>query len=349
MSGGRTESVGSGFLVGDTVRKNTMMPGHSMTLNERRFYLVWVVAAILLGGVLAQAQTIGFVPGNPSVNESGTNVTLVVTRSPATGLARVSYASSNLTAAAGLDYTAVMGTLTFTNGETFKTVVVPILEDAIVEAHETFEVNLFNVVGGVLARTNVVVTIYDNDTLISFTSPNFSVNESDPNAVITIERSGGNAGAASVLVATRSGTATAGSDFVQTATMVLLTNGQAFATVLVPLIDDCVVEGNETFSVFLTNAFGASLGAISNATVTIADNDSLAGTLIIRSVSRALAPEGSVVTVTIGRLCSALSAVTVDLVPLNNTNSSSSNALLLLDYTYATTNSVAWATNDLAD
>ncbi len=352
MSGARAERAGSGFLVGDTVRKNTMMAGHSMTLNERRFYLVWVVAAILLGGVLAQAQTIGFVPGNPSVNENGTNVTLVVTRSPATGLARVSYAARDLTATAGLDYTAVSGTLTFTNGETFKTIVVPIVEDASVEAHETFEVNLFNVVGGVLARTNVAVTIYDNDTLISFTSPNYSVNESDPNAVITLARSGGNAGAASVLVATRSGTAVVGSDFVQTATTVLFTNGQTFGTFLVPLIDDCVLEGAESFTVFLTNAFGASIGAVSNATVTIIDNDSLAGTLIIRSVSRALAPEGSLVTVTIGRLCSALGAVTVDLVPLNSTNNSSSNALLGvgLDYTFASTNgTVSWATNDLTD
>ena len=320
-----------------------------MTLNERRFYFGWVVAALLLGGILAQAQTIGFVPGSPSVNENGTNVTLVVTRSPATGLARVSYASADLTATAGLDYTAVAGTLTFTNGETFKTIVVPILEDAIVEAHETFEVNLFNVVGGVLGRTNVVVTIYDNDTLIAFTSPTYTVNESDPSAAITLVRSGGTAGAASVLVGTRNGTATAGSDFVATSMTMLFTNGQVFSTFLVPLIDDCVVEGNETFTVFLTNAFGASIGAISNATVTIVDNDSLAGTLIIRSVSRTLAPEGSVVNVTIGRLCSALGTVTVDLVPLNSTNNSSSNALLGLDYTFVSSNTVTWLTNDSTD
>ena len=130
--------------------------------------------------------------------------------------------------------------------------------------------------------------------------------------MITVVRSGGNAGAASVLVATRSGTATAGSDFVQTATTLLFTNGQTFGTFLVPMIDDCVVEGNETFTVFLTNVFGASIGAVSNATVTIVDNDSLAGTLIIRSVSRTTAPEGSVVNVTIGRLCSAAGTVTVE-------------------------------------
>ena len=327
-----------------------MMSAHRMTLNDRRFHFVWaVLAAYLLGGVLGSAQTIGFVPGNPSVNENGSNVTLVVTRSPATGNSTVDFASRDQTATAGLDYLAVFGTLRFTNGETFKTIVVPILDDTNAEPHETFEVILSNPVGGVLGRSNVVVTIIDNDTLLSFTAANYSFSEDSPNAVITVSRAGGPSGAASVTVFTRDGTATAGSDYVATSSTLLFTNGQTTATLLIPLIDDCVVEGNETFSVFLTNVFGASLGAISNATVTIVDNDSLAGTLVIRSVTPTNAVEGGFVLVTIGRNCAFAGPVSVDLVPLNNNPNSSTNALLGLDYAFATSNTVSWVAGDFTD
>ena len=89
------------FLVGDFREINRMMSAYSMTLNDRRFHFVWAaLAAFLLGGVFARAQTIGFVPGNPSVNENGSNVTLVVTRSPATGNSTVDFASRDQTATA---------------------------------------------------------------------------------------------------------------------------------------------------------------------------------------------------------------------------------------------------------
>ena len=59
----------------------------------------------------------------------------------------VDYATSDGTAAAGSDYTATSGTLTFAAGETEKTVSVPVLDDAHDEGEETFTLRLLNASG----------------------------------------------------------------------------------------------------------------------------------------------------------------------------------------------------------
>jgi len=50
------------------------------------------------------------------------------------------------------------------------------------------------------------------------------------------------------------------------------------ANVLIPIIDASYAEGNETFSVVLSNPTGATLGTPSTATVTINDNETVDGT-----------------------------------------------------------------------
>ena len=62
----------------------------------------------------------------------------------------VDYATADGTAAAGADYTAASGTLTFAPGETAKTVSVALLDDAIDEGKETFRLKLSNPRGAYL-------------------------------------------------------------------------------------------------------------------------------------------------------------------------------------------------------
>ncbi|MFM8221595.1 MAG: Calx-beta domain-containing protein, partial [Planctomycetaceae bacterium] len=69
---------------------------------------------------------------------------------PAVTPVTVGYATANGTAVAGQDYTAASGTLTFAVGETSKPVVVSVLGDGVVEANETFTVNLASPSGAVL-------------------------------------------------------------------------------------------------------------------------------------------------------------------------------------------------------
>jgi uncharacterized repeat protein (TIGR01451 family) len=81
------------------------------------------------------------------------------------GTVTVDFATSNLTALAGSDYTAVISTLTFTNGETLQSVTVSLTDDALAECNEQFTTHLLNPTGGaiVLRNTNQPVMIFDNE------------------------------------------------------------------------------------------------------------------------------------------------------------------------------------------
>ena len=70
----------------------------------------------------------------------------------ASGPVSVDYATKDGTAAAGADYTAASGTLTFAAGETAKTVSVALLDDAIDEGKETFTLKLSNPRGAYLRK-----------------------------------------------------------------------------------------------------------------------------------------------------------------------------------------------------
>ena len=54
--------------------------------------------------------------------------------------------------------------------------------------------------------------------------------------------------------------------------------GETAKTILIPIIDDVYAEGNENFTVTLTNASGASLGSPNVANITINDNETTTGT-----------------------------------------------------------------------
>ena len=76
----------------------------------------------------------------------------------------VTYATADGTATTGSDYQTVFGTLTFAPGETSKTVVVPVNGDLLLEANETFFVNLSSPTNALIADNQGVATIRDDDT-----------------------------------------------------------------------------------------------------------------------------------------------------------------------------------------
>ena len=75
----------------------------------------------------------------------------------------VDYATQDGTAKAGEDYTETSGTLTFQPGETLRYLSIPILDDAINETNEFFNVVLSNPTNSVLTPRTVKVQILDND------------------------------------------------------------------------------------------------------------------------------------------------------------------------------------------
>jgi uncharacterized delta-60 repeat protein len=91
----------------------------------------------------------------------------------ATGTVTVDYATSDGTATAGVDYAATAGSLTFLDGETSKTISIPILDDGTLEGGiDTFSVTLSNPTGEATlgAVTKSVVTIKDDDIIGSSVS-----------------------------------------------------------------------------------------------------------------------------------------------------------------------------------
>lgn len=110
---------------------------------------------------------------------------------------------------------------------------------------------------------------------IAFSSATYSVNEADGTILITVNRTGGSTGAASVDYATSPGTAD-GSDFGTALGTLTWADGDAAPkTFSISIVDDTDVEGDETFTLTLSGAQLATLGSPSTATVTIVDNDAV--------------------------------------------------------------------------
>ena len=93
--------------------------------------------------------TVAFSSGTYAIAEDGTSATIDVTLSATpTQAMSVQYSTSNGTATADSDYTAVSGTLSFASGETSKTFTIPIINDTVVESDETVNLTLSNPTGG---------------------------------------------------------------------------------------------------------------------------------------------------------------------------------------------------------
>lgn len=119
---------------------------------------------------------------------------------------------------------------------------------------------------------------------VQFSSAAFPSVEGDGQVNITVTRAGDTSGAASVNYATSdtaglqvctvfNGRASERCDYVTSVGTLRFAAGEITKTFGIPLIDDVWQDGNETFTVNLNTPVGATLGTISSATVTIADND----------------------------------------------------------------------------
>ena len=131
----------------------------------------------------------------------------------------VDYATADGTATAGADYTATSGTLTFTAGQTTRTITVPTSGDLLDEIDETFTVNLTNPVNATIADPFGLGTIIDNDATPTLTAEDVTVTEGDSGTVdptFAVDLSAPSGQTVSVDFATANGSATAPADYVAT-------------------------------------------------------------------------------------------------------------------------------------
>ncbi len=236
-----------------------------------------------IGSVEGAAGTVQFALAADTVAEEAGTISLLVNRTGGSdGAVSVDYATTPGTATAASDYTTTTGTLNWASGDVApKTITVPILDDAVPEVTEAFTVTLSNPGGATLGATTVsTVSNTDTDVLsgmLEVASATATVDESAGTLTVQVNRVGGSGGAASVQYTTNPGTALAGTDYTTTTGTLNWADGDAAPkTIVVPIIDDTLPEPSEIFTVTLSNATGAILGANTTTTVTITDTDGVA-------------------------------------------------------------------------
>ena len=128
-------------------------------------------------------------------------------------------------------------------------------------------------------RTGLPDAAFTGPGIVVFFPATYTVAESGGSVLLNVERHVGFMGAISVTYATVSGTATAGADFtVTTGTLNWASGDTSARTITVPILQDTILEGNESFTVTLSNPVGGvSIGALNGtttaATVTITDDE----------------------------------------------------------------------------
>jgi hypothetical protein len=107
-----------------------------------------------------------------------------------------------------------------------------------------------------------------------FLSPVFTVSENAGVATITVTRTNGTVGGTTVNYATSNGTASAGVDYVAASGTLTFAAGETSKTFTVTILDDTLIEGNETVNLTLSSpSVGGVLGSPSTATLVIADRE----------------------------------------------------------------------------
>ena len=164
----------------------------------------------------------------------------------------VDYATSNGTATAGADYTAVSGTLTFSPGETTKTITVPIFGDTDAEPDETFALTLSNPSSGTFTKPTGMGTIQNDDATVPSAPTGVTSTAGNGQATVSFTAPASNGGAAitGYTVTSSPGGITAHGS-ASPISVTGLTNGVSY-----------------TFTVTATNIAGTSAASAASASVT---------------------------------------------------------------------------------
>ncbi|HEX6032119.1 MAG TPA: Calx-beta domain-containing protein [Tepidiformaceae bacterium] len=227
----------------------------------------------------ATAQVVQFSAATYSVDEDGGTASFAVTRSHPAGSDSFICSTEELSGEAdeGVDYQATADAINFTGSQGTINCTVPILDDNSFEGSETFRLVLTYVSGDAVLGPidEAIVTIVDDETsgvTFEFSAANYNVDEGDGTVTVTITRST-SAGAGSVHWATSNGTAVAGTDYTAASGTETFSPGETQETFTVTILQDALVEGNQTINLTLSDPVGGSLGDQDTATITIIDDE----------------------------------------------------------------------------
>lgn len=208
---------------------------------------------ILLDGVEASISDVSIVEGDSGTKFANFTVNLDAASSE---VVNIGYATEDGNAKVTEDYTEATGTVSFNPGETSKTISVEVLGDIVGEANETFTVNLLGTRGQVIASSSGTITNDDGTPpLPTLTIENTSATDGNEaaKAIFTISLDRPTDNPVTVDYTTQDGTAIAGEDYTATNGSLTFAVGETSKTVAVDILKDSLIEGDEAFSLELSN------------------------------------------------------------------------------------------------
>jgi sugar lactone lactonase YvrE len=231
--------------------------------------------------VSVASATLQLAEGDAGLNAFVFNASL---SNPSVETVTVDFATANGTAVAGSDYVANTGTITFSPGTTTASATVQVTGDTVVEPNETFSLSLSKATNAsFISGSQTTATIINDDATAQFTAQNQNVSENSGVVSVTVSRIGDTTKVATVNFQTTdnfggdcsqsNGNASAKCDFGTAGGTLQFGIGQTSKTILVSVVDDGYVEGNETITLTLSNPSGMTLGSAASTTITIADDD----------------------------------------------------------------------------
>ena len=235
----------------------------------------WCGATRTVGVMIQDTEsTVTVAASDPTAGEHGTSCgtgTFTFTRTvPLTAALKVNFTVGG-TATRGGDYISIGTTVVFAAGSATATKTVSVIDDRLVEGNETVGVTLANGTGYTVGSpSSATVTIKDDEALVRVSATDTLAGEPGTGTFTFTRTAPLKALTVNFKV---SGTAAAGSDYRAIGTTVSFAAGSAMATKTVKVLNDHLVEGDETVRVTLTCGAGYNVGSPSAATVTIRDDD----------------------------------------------------------------------------
>ncbi|KAB2671406.1 MAG: hypothetical protein DVB31_04815 [Verrucomicrobia bacterium] len=205
-------------------------------------------------------ETIQFGAATYHVREDAAFARIGLVRGENDSAATVTFAATDGTATAGLDYVAATNTVRFAAGERLKFVDVPLLDDGIKEADETIRLALENPTSGALLgnRRTATITIIDDDPGIGFAESTRTAWQNWDSVTVGILRGNSRSlGPVRVDYATMDGSARAGIDYTAISGTLEFAGNETVRSLVVPLLRTPGVGGEKVFSIVLTNPAGA--------------------------------------------------------------------------------------------
>ena len=210
--------------------------------------------------------------------QDGSTAITVTLSGPSASAVTVDYALTPLVVMGNPNFVPASGTLTFAAGETEKTILVTLVDDAVYEGDDTAQLALSNPVGAALGTpVTAVLTVLENDPnplpAVQFSAAAYSAGENDGTTAITVTLASASAGMVMVDYAVSPLVVNGSPNFTAASGTLIFLAGETETTFNVALVDDTVYEGDDTAQLALSNPVGAALGTPTTAVLTVLENE----------------------------------------------------------------------------